>query len=532
MAAELDIHLPRKSPLDVKTELSEIDSSIATMVVQILELMQRRRLLEKLGSKDNGPPISKLPVELWEKIFLDCLPEEGEARPCPREAPLILTQICGGWRNIALSSPRLWSTLAIKTSARHERKQDEEKFKNIVQMWLSRSAACPLSISLTSGTLFQSYRTPSSRLVPIWDALAPHIGHWKSLDLNVPESSLSTLFTSPPRHLPLLESLKLDVFPEMQSWQATSFTLESAPRLKRVFFAHVTFDIRSLNINYAQLTEMTVLPQAWAKAEMFLTIEECLEILAVAQNLTKCMLCIEDVMPTRSASIVSPVKEFHISFRDSDRRANLRGVQPHRSIRLGQFFELSTMPMLQTLTVGNFVGNFTDSGTWPNNSFVTFLAQSACPLQSIRLAFLPILESELISLLRLTPDLTHLVVEARQGVGAQLSVGDDLLRALAICPLSSCDHCLAPCLESIDFRYCGKRCTERAILDMIESRQPSEGEQVVRHGTRVSQLKSFSIQMSHRPGEDLSSKVGNWSSRGLEVEISVGIMTFSGPHQY
>ncbi|KAJ7668995.1 hypothetical protein B0H17DRAFT_900959, partial [Mycena rosella] len=53
-----------------------------------------------------------LPVEITSEIFLQCL----DGRPIKVELlamPLILTRICGAWRDIALNIPQLWSFLQL-----------------------------------------------------------------------------------------------------------------------------------------------------------------------------------------------------------------------------------------------------------------------------------------------------------------------------------------------------------------------------------------------------------------------------------
>lgn len=372
----------------------------------------------------------------------------------------------------------------------------------MIEAWLKRCKACPFSISLISGSQFQAYRSQSSRLTPIWKALLPHTFHWRCLDLRVPESSLAPLLTCDVQDFPMLETLKLDVTPEAQA-QPPCFSLGRAPRLRNVILLHVTFDIRPLNIIYSQLTEITVLPQSWANPETFFTLDECLEVLAQAVQLRSCAFAVEDVMPGRTSTVLSNVQEFHISFRDSDRRAGFRGVQPTRTVRLGQFFDLLQMPSLRDLTVGNFVGNFADSELWPQESFLSYLARSAPPLESLHLVYIPLFETEVIETIGLLPSLTCLVLEARQRAGAQRSVGDLLLSSLTV---QSQALYLLPRLKSLDFRYCGKRCTESAIIEFVDSRKAS--------------LKAFKIHISHRPSHDLSAKATYWDSVGIDVEIT------------
>ncbi|KIM92124.1 hypothetical protein PILCRDRAFT_231 [Piloderma croceum F 1598] len=60
-----------------------------------------------------------IPTELITEIFLYCLPDEIYIDPHIREAPLLLGQICRSWRSIALHTPKLWSSVAIKVKSTH-----------------------------------------------------------------------------------------------------------------------------------------------------------------------------------------------------------------------------------------------------------------------------------------------------------------------------------------------------------------------------------------------------------------------------
>ncbi|KAJ7185152.1 hypothetical protein GGX14DRAFT_331556, partial [Mycena pura] len=53
-------------------------------------------------------PVLSLPNEITSRIFLECLPHYGRVCPSPHSPPLLLTQICRHWRNIALSMGELW----------------------------------------------------------------------------------------------------------------------------------------------------------------------------------------------------------------------------------------------------------------------------------------------------------------------------------------------------------------------------------------------------------------------------------------
>ncbi|KAJ6561438.1 hypothetical protein DFH09DRAFT_864274, partial [Mycena vulgaris] len=67
-------------------------------------------------------PVLTLPSEITAEIFLQCLPDTdvlGEDPVCEMaeelesNAPVLLMGVCRAWRDIALATPMLWSTLHV-----------------------------------------------------------------------------------------------------------------------------------------------------------------------------------------------------------------------------------------------------------------------------------------------------------------------------------------------------------------------------------------------------------------------------------
>ncbi|KIL56552.1 hypothetical protein M378DRAFT_32350, partial [Amanita muscaria Koide BX008] len=58
-------------------------------------------------------PYKKIPKEIWLYIFeLYCQP--GRLSTCVTwQPPVVLTQVCSAWRQIAISMPKLWSDVHL-----------------------------------------------------------------------------------------------------------------------------------------------------------------------------------------------------------------------------------------------------------------------------------------------------------------------------------------------------------------------------------------------------------------------------------
>ena len=61
-------------------------------------------------------PARRIPVEIISRVFLECLPAHGEtnkSEPSSHSAPLLVSAICSGWRQVAISTPYLWNSIYL-----------------------------------------------------------------------------------------------------------------------------------------------------------------------------------------------------------------------------------------------------------------------------------------------------------------------------------------------------------------------------------------------------------------------------------
>ncbi|KAJ7211560.1 hypothetical protein GGX14DRAFT_329134, partial [Mycena pura] len=72
---------------------------------------QRRAVSESLARVVY--PVLTLPNEITSRIFVQCLPDHGRVRPSPRSVPLLVAQVCRRWREVALATCKLWSSIDV-----------------------------------------------------------------------------------------------------------------------------------------------------------------------------------------------------------------------------------------------------------------------------------------------------------------------------------------------------------------------------------------------------------------------------------
>ncbi|KAJ7493017.1 hypothetical protein B0H11DRAFT_1859001 [Mycena galericulata] len=177
-------------------------------------------------------PVLALPYELTAEIFIHCLPFLRRIRPYRRCIPLRLSQVCSQWREAALATPQLWTSIYIEvtrspdggarvdsgdtnpepedglsmlfdgTEPEPEDHLSTDHIHDILELWFTRAAGYPLSITLICGS--QAVSVPSR----IMALVAAHSGHWGRIELQVNADDFST-FNEIPGPFPGLRSLAI-----------------------------------------------------------------------------------------------------------------------------------------------------------------------------------------------------------------------------------------------------------------------------------------------------------------------------------
>ncbi|KAJ6523827.1 hypothetical protein B0H19DRAFT_1200937 [Mycena capillaripes] len=93
----------------------------------------------------------KLPHDVVREIFAVSLPDTRHPTMNRTDAPVAISQICSDWRRIALSMPRLWTSLHIALPTANPNIETKAIIDGI-KIWFARSGGLPLSISYVSGS--------------------------------------------------------------------------------------------------------------------------------------------------------------------------------------------------------------------------------------------------------------------------------------------------------------------------------------------------------------------------------------------
>ncbi|KAJ6508386.1 hypothetical protein C8R45DRAFT_441359 [Mycena sanguinolenta] len=199
--------------LEIRALLVDPLEEIARIDAQIAQLREKRALLQEPVDAHKAliSSMRLIPQDILQEIFISCLPTKHNALIDHNEAPLLLGRINRHWRQIAYSTPRLWSSIHIPLSgylsAPPNILLESERF---IGAWLQRSAPCPLSVSLFG---LDNRRTLKVDKHPIILLLAAEAGRLRSLALDGDAELAKPLLQLRPEEVPLLKTIGLKTIP-------------------------------------------------------------------------------------------------------------------------------------------------------------------------------------------------------------------------------------------------------------------------------------------------------------------------------
>ncbi|KAJ7364916.1 hypothetical protein DFH08DRAFT_1073434 [Mycena albidolilacea] len=135
---------------DPVDELARVEARIEELEIALSQLKELRASLKTPIDAHRAliSPMRCIPQDVLLAIFSSCLPSEHNALIDPAEAPLVLGRICRHWRDVAYSTPILWSSIHIPCLGYlHVPPNMISGLERTVETWLERSSACPLSVS-------------------------------------------------------------------------------------------------------------------------------------------------------------------------------------------------------------------------------------------------------------------------------------------------------------------------------------------------------------------------------------------------
>ena len=282
-------------------------------------------------------PIQCMPAEIMAEIFCWSLPNNPNLKVS--YPPLLLGRVCSNWRKIALSTPRLWSSLGFESGF-------IPSSVTGIETWLTRAGSCPLTLSFAGG------KYPSS----LFWCLMKFSERWENVHFCFPVRSLLCELSAAKGKFSSLRNLELRLFGR---WTRVVDAFEVAPQLRSVSLPHRMYMKPSLfRLPWHQLTKLVVAG---------ITVVEMLGMLRCSPNLMEFHITEQDCQDYPDAYLDIPIVTLN-----QLQTLNIRyPTQPHN------IFERLTLPALRDLTM-------TRTLHWPRSEFMTFLSRSSCSLTRLQ----------------------------------------------------------------------------------------------------------------------------------------------------
>ena len=461
--------------MDMNTErfkvlsLSDPDAERSSLVI-----------LSPSSSSTSSSPSGKLPVELLSEIFLLCVGSVIDEHHTIL-MPLLVSKICSRWRSAAIANPKLWSRLFLEltspsfTSSSHRSLTTSPSScisqKNMVETWLARSGACPLTVYV----LWEGSPDPLSFTHPVLDALVDHSTRWHTMYFYLPFPAFRS-FSRVRNRLPILTELSLgmndrDMISGVTPGEVNKVDMfENAPRLRSL--ECVNFSPIMSKFPWNQLQDIPLLA---------VTIDEALDILRRAKRLVKVKFIFVDV---GNSNATSPFANSITALRRYIDHNHLRCftlMTPpwNEIISLRPLFPHLAFPQLESLTICNLKSSF-------GPEFTQFLSQLHV-LKTLHLRRTALSDEQLVEGLKYLPLLTSLIVHSSDtDQEPEPTVTRYLFSALTRNFFSSSsmddDGMLLPRLKNLEMTL-SSQITLAALydlLEMLQSRLREDGVGVVK----------------------------------------------------
>ncbi|KAJ7609099.1 hypothetical protein FB45DRAFT_1067125 [Roridomyces roridus] len=224
---------------DSGARLDYLDSEISRLQDRLDQLQGERTRLSAYHSLNTSilSPLRRMPPEILVQIFVWTLPtsheRSGDVYDTQR-SPWTLAQVSSRWREIALSTPSLWSMIHITfpddddDEDEEEEDEDEEEHwhRDILQAQLQRSGTLNLKIQF-----YGCEQADSTEQLALFDLLSKHSARWEALNIQL-SSALAPRLAQLRGRLPVLRRLWLQWDSEKSQVGIDSITcFKTAPSL-------------------------------------------------------------------------------------------------------------------------------------------------------------------------------------------------------------------------------------------------------------------------------------------------------------
>ncbi|KAF8953528.1 hypothetical protein BDZ97DRAFT_596665 [Flammula alnicola] len=373
------------NPCNPCKRLAELDIQIIKARETLLAMQKEARRLKSEMNCSHDHLIHRLPPEISSYIFQLCISREPSIDA--RYSQVALSSVCQKWRQIAHTTPQLWTTIFLSVS-RHS----DLSVADWTQEWIDRSGQLPLSIGLFAKSE-SKYYTVYRYVIAVINQCS---SRWRDLTYQGPASSLSDL-VGDSQGASQLQTLKLHV----HGSSAGQFKLGDFKPMPTTLEIR-GLDLKSVVIEWNNITHMQA---------RRISADDCWELFRIAPRMTHCRLELvlnikaQDPFPRPHTPILHPTLQ-------------VLEMSLVTSCSFDLFLNNVSLPSLKSYT--SDVG----SGYLETESLISLFLRSSCSLQTLTLLDLglePLDVADLVDLSRATPDLRHLDLKSSYRSGADVT---------------------------------------------------------------------------------------------------------------
>ena len=325
---------------------------------KIQELQERRRELHTKMNAIHDPFILKLPPEIASYIFLLSIGERDDHHISYGRVylptPFLLGAVCSGWRQLARSTPALWTRLVFNLPLPNS--EFMEDLPRLVEDWLERSGGLPLTLKVFYCSTYGE--PPPDRHALVIDALNRHSRRWSEVEFSLPPDYIFRLCgVSPPENLSYLS-----ISPHDDDGTNIPLTFKMSARPSPMIFKMWGFLLGGVDISWDNLVHLCLNST---------TLDGVLQVIRDAPLLETCSL----------RFISPPIDDFHIPEKII-RRPHLRTLQLLFMEQTGVFHKLINsleLPSLESWSL-EFV-KLEESMVL--DIMTSFLERSGCKLKTL-----------------------------------------------------------------------------------------------------------------------------------------------------
>ncbi|KAJ7060008.1 hypothetical protein C8F01DRAFT_1231806 [Mycena amicta] len=451
--------------VEAEATLTQIEAQIQTL------LYARDRQRARVAAlKYAVAPVRMLPADILTEIFLNVVKPPSTSKQVKRA--LNVSGVCAYWRQLALSTPRLWDMPMILDVS-----SVSPGYAALTNDILERSSPHPISLTLVMADDTKPISAALLKTVIVF------VHRWGKIDVDF--DILPFLKLVPAQTLHHLTSASFKLLRGTRGPPSALFL--DAPRLSGLCLSIRDLSIDTLPFPWSQLTELNLTIRPFSPL-LISTISQCTPL--------------RDLRLNAVAFHLSRMWSFcHISSQDGDH------------CTFTPFFAQFGFPTLQSLELRV---DMDDEEAFLDDAFAPFLGR--CPgLEHLRILFYDMDSDALGNILLNVPSLKTLELSY-----CQYCVDNAFFERLTYRPMESTAPA-APCLQKIKLEAAGDDYDEESIREMILSRWWSdEALQALPAAPLVARWTDISVYEygSEECSEDFEAAMSELRAQGLRVDVN------------